>query len=319
VKIISPIDNRAEVEPLLEAGADELYGGYVPPEWRQRFSGLASINQRTFEAAQIDSLDDLRAIVDSAHSAGVPFSLTLNAPFYSDDQLPLIVDFVGEMCQLGVDGVILADIALLRSLKGLFAGLELHASTLAHLGNSGAVRKFVDEGISRVIFPRHIPVAEMKSMMQHFPDIVFDAFLLVGKCPNTEGLCSFHHSSSDRVWPCEIPYRIEPEGEMPSPELLAAIERQNSWSQTNRRHGCGLCAIPALIEARLSGAKLVGRGAPTPQKVNNVVLVRDFIGLAASEPDFDRYRQQAIAAHKKRFGSPCSPNVCYYPEFYRAE
>ncbi len=30
MRLISPIDQLAEAEPLLAAGADELYGGFVP-------------------------------------------------------------------------------------------------------------------------------------------------------------------------------------------------------------------------------------------------------------------------------------------------
>ena len=41
MRIISPVDHAAEATTLLSAGADELYGGYVPPAWQQRFGSLA--------------------------------------------------------------------------------------------------------------------------------------------------------------------------------------------------------------------------------------------------------------------------------------
>jgi putative protease len=97
------------------------------------------------------------------------------------------------------------------------------------------------------------------------------------------------------------------------------MARQGSWATTNRRHGCGLCAIPALLAMAIHGVKLVGRGAPTAQKIQNILLVRDFIALATTSLSFADYRQRAVAAHHRRFASPCSPNVCYYPEFYEAE
>lgn len=319
MKIISPTDNLAECRSLLDAGADELYGGYVPPEWSEQFSLLTSINQRTFDAAQIASRDELRAIVDQVHAAGGTFSLTLNSPFYTDQQLPMLVDYVADVVALGVDGIILADLSLLRSLREPFPELEMHASTLAHVGNSRAVSVYADAGIDRLIFPRHIPVSEIKEIIDMSPGVTFDAFLLVGKCPNTEGLCTFHHSSGDRIWPCEIPYTIEPADGAASDTLESAMLQQASWSQSNRRHGCGLCAIPHLVAAGVSGLKLVGRGAPSAQKVRNVLLAKEFVGLAGSEPDFERYRIQAMAAHEERFGSPCSPNICYFPEFYVAE
>ncbi len=319
MKIISPIDNLAELDSLLQAGADEFYGGYVPDQWRQQFSLLTSINQRTFATAQIDGHDELLEIVSRVHAAGKKISLTLNAPFYSDAQLPVIVDFVDAMAAAGIDGIILADLALLRSLRRRHADIELHASTLAHIGNSLAAATYLEAGIDRMVFPRHIPVAEMAAVTEKFPAVAFDAFLLVGKCPNTEGLCTFHHSSPDKIWPCEIPYRIEPVDELSSQRLAGAIAKQKSWSVTNRRHGCGLCAIPHLGQAGINGLKLVGRGAPAAQKVSNIRLARDFMALAETEPDFDTYRKKAITAHRERFGSPCSPNICYFPEFYMAE
>jgi hypothetical protein len=103
VKIISPVDNLAETPRLLEAGADELYGGFVPPEWQESYDLLASINQRTFAAAQIDTEAELAEIVQLTHAAGRQFALTLNAPCYSDAQLPL--------------------------LRGCYPGVELHTRT----------------------------------------------------------------------------------------------------------------------------------------------------------------------------------------------
>lgn len=319
LRVISPIDRPAEADQLLAAGADELYGGVVPEAWRKRFGLLGSVNQRTFAQAQIDGMEDLAIIVAKAHAAGKTFSLTLNAPFYTDEQLPLLLRLADQAVETGIDGVILADLGLLRLLRRRHPDLEYHASTLAHLMNSRAVRFFLEQGISRTVFPRHLTVAEMAEMVRQVPQMRFDAFLLVGKCPNTEGLCTFHHASPDRIWPCEIPYRIRPLQEPASPALLAAVSRQDSWSRTDRRHGCGLCAIPHLLRAGLWGVKLVGRGAPSAQKVANLKVTREFLDLARQEDDFERYRRLARKAHLRRFGTPCSPNVCYYPEFYQAE
>jgi putative protease len=316
MKIISPVDHAAETADLLSAGADELYGGYIPPAWQQRFGLLASINQRTFAGAQIDSYAGLCSVVETCRDAGAEFALTLNSPFYSDLQMPLLIDYVAEAVEAGVTSVILADLGLLRRLKTEFPDLLYHASTLAHLSNSAAIRFYRQQGIGRVILPRHLGLSEMAEIRRQVPDIACDAFLLVGKCPNTEGLCSFHHSSSDKIWPCEIPYQIEPVAEPASGELQQAMAVQASWSQTDRRHGCGLCAIPQLLQAGFDGLKLVGRGAPTRRKVANVAATVEFIDLAGNKLDFSSYRKQAIASHRRIFGVSCNENVCYYPELF---
>ncbi len=315
MRIISPVDNLKEAVQLITAGADELYGGYVPAEW-DRYSLAASINQRTFAAAQIGSAEELAEIIALAHASGRTFALTLNAPYYTESQFPLLLDYIDRMVLLGIDSVILADLGLLRLLRRRHPGLEYHASTLAHLGNAGAVRLFASQGVQRVVLPRHLTVADMAAIISEVPDVRCDAFLLVGKCPNTEGLCTFHHSSPDRIWPCEIPYDIQPLVPQASSSLRDAMQRQNSWSTTNRRHGCGLCAIPLLQQSGVHGLKLVGRGAPVAQKVRNILMTREFIALASARPDFNAYRRQAVAAHRQRFGAACHQNVCYYPEFF---
>lgn len=320
MRIVSPVDHLGEAQALLDAGADELYGGYVPAHWHERFSLLASINQRTFDGAQISDQDELTAIVALTRARHKRFSLTLNAPYYTDAQLPLLLEVVDQAVAGGVTGIILADLGLLRTLHRRYPQLEYHASTLAHLMNSAAVDFYRRQGISRVILPRHLTVAEMGKIVAAAPEITFDAFLLVGKCPNTEGLCTFHHSSPDKIWPCELPYTIEPleDGE-PSPVLARAMSRQGSWAHTDRRHGCGLCAIPHLAAIGIDGLKLVGRGAAAARKIAHVRLVREFIELAAQEPDFERYRALAMTAHQRNFKAPCSSNVCYYPEFFPAD
>jgi putative protease len=319
MKIISPIDQLSEVSPLLDAGASELYGGYVPQEWSEDFSLYASINQRTFAAAQIDDLDELKAILAEVHARQARFSLTLNAPFYTDEQMPALLDYVNDVVAAGVDGLILADLGLLRRIRKLFPEIELHASTLAHLANSEAVAVYADAGIDRIVLPRHLPVSEMASIIATHPQINFDAFLLVGNCPNTEGLCTFHHSSEDRIWPCEIPYTIEALDSRSSLALQSTIAQQSSWSHSDRRHGCGLCAIPDLYKANLFGLKLVGRGAPTAMKVRNVLLAQEFASLAMTGTEDMLYREKALTAHRTRFGQDCSANVCYYPEYFTEE
>jgi len=318
MRIISPVDNLKEAHLLLQAGADELYGGYIPIEW-EHYSLAASLNQRTFSSAQIASEGELAEIISLVHAHQGRFALTLNAPFYTDEQLPLLIEYVDRMVTLGIDSLILADPGLLRLLKKRHAPLEFHASTLAHLTNSGAVRFMAEQGMQRVVLPRHLSVADMAAIIQQVPDVLCDAFLLVGKCPNSEGLCTFHHSSPEKIWPCEIPYNIAPLSSGASLRLQQAMQRQASWSETNRRHGCGLCAIPLLKEAGVHGLKLVGRGAPAAQKVRNIALTKEFLALAESVTDFTEYKRLAVVAHQERFGAVCHQNICYYPEFFNGE
>jgi len=317
--LVSPIDRAEEAEALLQAGADELYGGVVPPEWERRFGQIGSLNQRTFAQAQLGSFDALARVIGTLRRYGKPFSLTLNAPFYTGEQYPLLEKLVLEAAEIGISGVILADPGLLRVLRRSSPQLEYHVSTLAHAGNAETLRFFQALGATRAVIPRHLGTAAVSALVEAVPGMRLDVFILVGKCPNTEGLCTFHHVRDDRVWPCEIPYRIEPRDSLAGPLLLAARERQRSWAESDRRHGCGLCALPELLKGGIHGLKLVGRGGSTAMKVANLQLVKRFLDKAAGGLAPDVYREEARVAHRQRFGSPCAPNVCYYPEFCQGE
>ena len=318
-KLVSPVDHASEAEVLLESGADELYGGVVPPAWEKRFGLLGSLNQRTFAQAQLQGFDELETVVRAAHARHKRFSLTLNAPFYSNDQHELIDEIVATASEIGIDGLILADPGLLRRLKSTYPHIEYHVSTLAHAGNVPSLTYFQQLGATRAGIPRHIDTRSIAQLAAELPQMRLDAFVIVGKCPNTEGLCTFHHAREDRIWPCEIPYTIRALEDPPGDALHHAILRQSSWSQSNRRHGCGLCALPALLKAGIYGLKLVGRGAPTSMKQANLKLILDFIAMAQSGMAGEEFRCAARTAHHQRFGSPCRANVCYYPKFCQGD
>jgi len=319
MRIISPVDSLAEAEPLLEAGADELYGEIAPTAWSDRSSRRGSINQRTIDAAQIGSLEEFKAIATLSLNRDKAFSLTLNAPFYTDVQIELITELVAEAVAVGVSNVILADLGLLRQLRRAFPDPGLHLSTMTHLANSLAVREYAAQGCQRLVLERHLNVKAMSSIIEQSPEMEFNVFILVGRCPNTEGLCSFHPSSPDKIWPCEIPYDIVPVQDSVTDRLTAVIDRQASWVPSNRRHACGLCALPQLLDIGVQGLKLAGRGAPTAENIANILLVREFVALAAEKLDPADFSARARQAYLARFGHSCSPNSCYYPEYYVGE
>jgi putative protease len=82
MRIISPVDNLQEPCLLLEAGADELYGGYVPAAW-DSYNLAASLKQRTSSAAQITPEQELSESIALVHARKWTFVLILNAPFYT--------------------------------------------------------------------------------------------------------------------------------------------------------------------------------------------------------------------------------------------
>ena len=314
MNIITPVDKLEEVKVLLDEGVDELYGGFVPKEWIDKYTLYASINQRYFESAQIKTFDDLKNIVAEVHSFGKKFYFTMNSTLYSPSQYDMIAELLLKLKDIGIDGIIAADIGLILLINETGLNIPVHISTLGKAYNHKAVELYKDLGINRVVFPRHLTLKEMKDIAAKCPDMDYDIFMLIGKCPNIEGYCTFQHTSPNKRWPCEIHYEISAiENDESSEEF---IKNQRRWSEIERRYSCGLCVLRRLGNFNVRGLKIVGRGAPTKMKVENIRLLKYAVSLLDESMADKEYYQKIKAAYKERFGNDCAPQNCYYPEFF---
>ena len=166
-----------------------------------------------------------------------------------------------------------------------------------------------------MVFPRHLSLEEMSQIAAKEPDIEYDIFVLIGKCPNIEGLCTFLHTSKTKRWPCEIKYEITAEG-LQDAFTSKFIENQHRWSEIDRRNSCGLCILKHLDGLKVKGLKLVGRGASLKMKVENVRLLKYALSLRQASLTNQEFNLKMKAAYKGRFGTDCTPQNCYYPEFF---
>ncbi len=305
MKILSPIDRFEEVGLLIDAGADELYGGVVPDSWTH---GGVGPNQRTFANAQFSSEDSFAKAVTEAAARGVKFHLTLNAPLYPPTAYDELIELASRAATWGLSSLIVGDLGLILRLKDVGLPLEITLSTMAGALNTHSLDLFRRLGVGRVVLPRHLTLKEMGEMVAYAPELEFEAFVLVGKCPNEESYCTFQHTSPQKRWPCEIPYRLYDEGGKELDKDHPFVHWNEGWNEADRRKGCGICAIGRLAEIGVKIVKLVGRGGPTKGKVANIKLVKGFV----DSPE----RSDGKQAYLERFGCECSPHACYFPELW---
>jgi U32 family peptidase len=298
---------------LIDAGADELYGGFIPPVWDETYATVGSINKRTFAAAQFATFKELADAAEVAHSMGVRFFLTLNNDFYSPAQMPAVLKLASEAADVGLDGLLVADLGLILELKRLKVPLELHLSILSAVLNSQAALFFKDLGITRVVLDRTLTTQEIAKIITNARGLEFEAFVMYGKCPNIEGFCSFfHHDDPDHVWPCGRRCSLKPVP-FDSSEAQAAAQAQTDWATAVRGNACGLCGIYDLMKAGLTAAKIAGRGRKTEHKLAAITAlksVRDLTAMGASRVDVIK---TAHTSHERLFEIPCSPYECYFP------
>lgn len=305
-RILAPIDKVAEVEALADAGAHELYGGVHPDAWP---SPLRSSNQRTFASAQFPSEAAFAQVARRARRAGMPLHLALNAALYDPGDYPALLALLRRATAWGVTGVIVADLGLLARIREAALVLEVTLSTLAGPLNHWAVRFFQRFGVSRVVLPRHLRLPEMAALVRANPELTFEAFVLIGRCPNEEAYCTFQHTSPSQRWPCEIPYALEDETGTPLGADHPLVRWHRAWASCDRRLACGLCGIDRLRGAGVTHFKVVGRGGPTQAKVANIRMLAEFLQGECSQAD-------ARTAYRRRFGHSCRPLECYFPELH---
>jgi len=316
VLIVSPADRASEVAELVDAGAEELYAGYVPPFWAETFGPVVSCNRRSFDEANVGSFDDLGALVHAAAVRDVPVHVALNASPIPEGMIPRLLATAAEFAGIGVRGVIVSDLPLLLALRDAkLHRLALHASTLFAAFNGMTVAFLRRAGAARVILARELTTAEIAGMVPAAGETRLEAIGFRGRCPNIEGFCTHLHDDPDRTWPCELRYEKEwrGPGDAIPPEILAAIERNEG---ADRFFSCGLCAVPLLERAGVHALKIVGRGSETDRKVAAVraVAAMRAYGREAT-PGADGCAARGKALYRETFGRACRPENCYFPEF----
>lgn len=309
IEIISPADSAFEAINLIEVGANAIYCGVFPSYFRD-YPYFLSPNQRTFKEAQMNE-KEFERVVNICKERNVSIYLTINQNYFLKEQIPLILKLAKDAEELKIDGLIMGSIPLMLHIKEAGIKTPIIASTMAVVLNSYTANFYHEMfDIKKITLPRSLKISEIKKIIAQNPKIRFDTFILVGKCPNIEGFCGFLHTNPNKIWPCEQTYRIE----CPSKSGSKLLQIQKNWQGFQRSHGCGLCAIPELLNVGIKGLKIVGRGSPASFKIKNVKLVVKALKIFEQEKDLKNARKIILELYKNHFGHNCDSYVCYFPE-----
>lgn len=336
ISILSPISRCDEVEDVIAAGADELYCGILPDDWRAGYTVSASLNRRQEDnpvlgtSPHFKRFEELKDSVAIAHARGVPIILTLNEHYYSNDQYDCLMTCIDQSLEAGVDAFIIGDVALMVSLQKRGIPADIHISTAGTAFNSETVKFYQDLGASRVILPRHLTLDEIASIANAVTEVELEAFILNSRCANIDGFCTFQHGLAD-FFPdekvkqqylnaCMLPYDISvyPDaiGES-NPDFHDKIswERQSIWSALHiDDRPCGACALYEFTKMSLHGVKIVGRQNTKSKKIKDVIFLRTLIDfLSKKNPSKETFRTFSRRLYQETYEWPCLIFKCYYP------
>jgi len=332
MKVLAPIRSLDELEMLVASGAEELYCGVAPREWMERYGGAVWLNRRSPKGGSLETYTELKQLVDAAHGLHLPVFITLNAPYYSAEQMPLVLDMAHRLSgEVGVDALIVTDINLLIRLSEEKLAAALHTSSVAATLNTEAVRFLLNFGVRRIILPRSLTISEIAAIVNAVRgQVEIEVFMLNDGCAFEEGFCATTHHHSVGAF-CTSLSEMRAEFEWDGPIFTS---RRQKWLARNLAdyrewvwylngsgcnstpkglpYGpCGLCAIPDFQRIGIDSLKIVGREASPLKKLASVKMVRDIVDRARAGTPKLHVIERAIALRE----TPeycASGYMCYY-------
>jgi len=321
MKILSPVDKAGEVEALISAGAGELYCGLLMTDWHDKYIAGA-LNRRPGSGANFTKYDELASCVEIAHRRNVPVILTVNEHYYTPGQYPYLMDYINRISGIGVDALMVADLALLLTLREKQIRPKIYISTGGTVFNSGSVKFYRELGASRVTLPRHLNLKEIKAITNNIKGIETEVFVLNSRCPYVDGFCTFQHGLAGPNIPllyqnaCMLPYDISVGAVDETSQAEISGRRQHIWETVHvDDHPCGACALYDLAKMGITAVKIVGRGNATERKVADVKFLKSLLDyLEREKPSQVAFRKVAQESYQKTYGRPCRQHLCYFPE-----
>lgn len=326
MKIVAGLGSIDEYIPYVEAGADELFCGYVPECWSLKYGMENPLNRREvyYYNVQIGSQSELQIMQKMVERYHVPVSIAFNSLYYVPEQYSMIVDIMRQCMQYGYRTFIVADVALLVYLKEQAqdlreCGMKIHLSGETAEVNSPMLEEFRKLMIDRMIFHRKNTISDMGSMIssqkERYPEkaLDYEAFILNEKCHFTGAFCNTLHCD-ELVHMCRVPYRRGAIEVCTNP-CETQDDSASEWEQNDMNmtgvSGCGLCALWKLRQAGVTHLKLVSRGNYIEDTMRDIKALRTALTILEHADHETQY-----VDNMKKTLFPCGKcrGNCYYAD-----
>ncbi|MGE5371815.1 MAG: peptidase U32 family protein [Solirubrobacterales bacterium] len=175
LELLAPAGRWPHLTAAVEAGADAVYLG------GKRF------NMRLLRPDFNFSDQELRDAAAYCHDHGVRLYVTVNNLYY-DDELPALADYLSFLDEIGVDAMILQDLAIVSLVRKLGLKTPLHASVQMGVRNVETARLFTEFGISQAILSKNLTLKEIRQIHEN-SSLVLEYFVHGDLCITHTGQC----------------------------------------------------------------------------------------------------------------------------------
>lgn len=285
VELLAPARNAETAMSAITHGADAVYIG-------------ASSHGARQQAA--NSLDDIKRVVEYAHRFNARVYATVNTIVY-DNELAEVEQMVWDLYRIGVDALIVQDMALLQM---HLPPIALHASTQCDIRTPEKAKFLQDAGFSQLVLPRELSATEIRQFSRAV-EVPLEAFVHGALCVSYSGDCQASFLTTGRsanrgecAQICRYAFDLEDE----EGNKLMRSKHLLSLKDMNR-----LEFLADMLDAGVSSFKIEGR-------LKDIGYVKNIVAAYSSALD------KIIAANPTRYRRS-SRGRCHYtftPDTHRS-
>lgn len=281
LELLAPAKNLACGIAAIDHGADAVYIG------AQRFGARAAAG---------NSVEDIARLCDYAHQFQAKVYVTVNTIIY-DDELDDTRRLLHQLKQIGVDAVLVQDMALLS-----LSTLPFHASTQTDNRTAEKVRWLKELGFRRVVLARELSIDEIRAIHEAVPDVELEVFVHGALCVSYSGQCyasqyCFGRSANrgECAQFCRMPF-----------DLVDADGRtvEHDRHLLSLKDLCQIDNLEALAEAGATSFKIEGRLKDADYVKNVTAAYSERLNQIVSRHP-DRYRRASLGRCRYTF----TPNL----------
>lgn len=252
IEILAPAKNLVQGIAAINAGADAVY------------IGATMFGARTNAT---NSVEDISELVSYAHLFKAQVFVVINTILY-DNELEQCKKLIYELYDIGVDALIVQDMALLEM---DLPPIVIHASTQANNRDPKHVKFLKDAGMKRVVLARELNLDQIREISEA-TDVELEFFVSGALCVSFSGNCYMSIAGGERsanrgscAQNCRLPYQLS--------DGTGKVLIENSHLLSIKDLDLS-DQLPNLIEAGITSFKIEGRLKDIVYVKNNTSYLR---------------------------------------------
>lgn len=260
IELLAPAKNLECGMAAIDHGADAVYIG---------------ANSFGARVAAGNSIEDIEQLCHYAHQYNVKVYVTINTIIY-DDEIDRVESLIRQLQDIGVDAILVQDMAILKICGNIKSRIILHASTQTDNRNIRKVEWLKKLGFSRVVLARELSLKEISTIHKAIPDIELEVFVHGALCVSYSGACyaseyCFHRSANrgNCAQFCRLKFDLRDS---------ANKTVQKGKYMLSLKDMCRIHSLKELLDAGATSLKIEGR-------LKNVSYVKNVVAAYSQELD----------------------------------